>query len=41
MTATVVIDISDYLPINFNFEGFSFNFKTDGYDETIEVGLNY
>jgi hypothetical protein len=37
MTATVTFDISDYLPIGFNFEGYYFNFRTDGYDEVIEV----
>jgi hypothetical protein len=37
MTATVTFNISEYLPNGFNFEGFNFNFKTEGYDEIIEV----
>ncbi len=37
MSATVALEISDYIPATFNFEGYGFNFRTDGYDETITV----
>lgn len=37
MSATVTIEISDYLPTSFSFEGFSFIFKADKFEETIDV----
>lgn len=37
MSATVTLEISDYLPSSFNYEGFSFIFRTDSFDETVEV----
>ncbi len=39
MSAVVAFDITDYLPQGFNFRGYTFNFKTDKVDETIEVIL--
>ena len=39
MSATVTLEISDYLPSSFSYEGFSFAFKTDNFEETIEVSF--
>jgi hypothetical protein len=40
MTATVSLEISDYLPSGFNYEGFSFSFRTDNFEEAIDVRKN-
>jgi len=37
MSATVTLEISDYLPSSFNFEGFTFTFRTDSFEDTIDV----
>ena len=39
MSAVVAFDITEYLPSGFNFKGYTFNFKTDKDDETIEVRI--
>jgi hypothetical protein len=39
MSAVVAFDITEYLPSGFNFKGYTFNFKTDKVDETIEVRI--
>lgn len=36
MTATVSLEISEYLPSGFNYEGFSFSFRTDNFEDAIE-----
>jgi hypothetical protein len=37
MTATVTLEISDYLPSGFNYEGFNFGFRTENFEDTIDV----
>lgn len=37
MTATVSLEISEFLPSGFNYEGFSFSFRTDNFEDAIEV----
>jgi hypothetical protein len=41
MSATVILEIDTYLPAGYDFNGFSFNFKSDdkSCDSTIEVNL--
>jgi hypothetical protein len=38
MTATVILEIIEYLPLSFNFDGFTFLFKAD--DKSFEDTLN-
>lgn len=37
MKAVLTFDIVEYAPTGYNFKGFTFNFKMDKLDETIEV----
>ena len=37
MSALVTLSITDYLPKGFNFIGFTFNFKTENVDQSIDV----
>ena len=37
MTATVSLEISEYLPSGFSYEGFTFSFRTDNFEDSIEV----
>lgn len=39
MSAVIAFEITEYLPQGFNFKGYTFNFKSDKIDETIEVFL--
>ncbi len=40
MSATITLEISVYLPSSFNFEGFTFTFRTESFEDTIDVILN-
>ncbi len=37
MTASVSFEISEYLPIAFNYDGFKFNFVSDEFEAAINV----
>jgi hypothetical protein len=41
MSALVTFSITDYQPKGFNFSGYTFNFKIDNVDQSIEVCLNF